>query len=337
MEKKEKYTDDSYELPNRVLDTIPEPLVTVFTITYQQASYINNCIESVLKQKTMFPVEYIISDDCSTDGTREIVFEYARKYPDSIRAITADHNIGAIPNGRRCLRAARGKYVAICEGDDYWIDPNKLQTQVMFLEDNPDYGLVYTEFDSLNVKTGKYEESRFKNRLGIHKNTFEDFLVNAWFLAPCTWLIRRELIQDFDSLVEKFDDGPDDLKLLLLLSSRAKIQFFDKSTAVYRVLENSASHFKDKPRSFQQKNSIFRIKRFFIGQNNVSQDIVDKVADKFYGDILSLSCLLNDIIAKEKSFRHLKARKLLNHKKYILYYISKVAFFRRILFFYYNL
>lgn len=136
-------TTASYELPNRVMETVPDPLVTVFTITYQQAEYIRDCIEGVLMQKTTFPVEYVIGEDCSTDGTREIVFGYAKKYPGKIRVVTADRNVGLKANAERCRNVLRGKFVALCEGDDYWTDPLKLQKQVEFLEANPDYVMCY--------------------------------------------------------------------------------------------------------------------------------------------------------------------------------------------------
>lgn len=128
---------DSYELPNNVLATVQEPVVTVRTITFQHAPYIRECIEGVLMQKTNFAFEYIIGEDCSTDGTREIVFEYAKKYPDLIRVITSDSNVGAKANSHRCQINLRGKYIALCEGDDYWIDPYKLQKQVDILESKP--------------------------------------------------------------------------------------------------------------------------------------------------------------------------------------------------------
>ena len=136
-----KRVNDSYELENSVLKgSLTKPLVTVRTSTYQHGPYIKQCIEGVLMQKTNFAFEFIIGEDFSTDGTREIVFEYAKKYPDIIRVFTADYNVGSKANGRRCINAARGKYMALCEGDDYWIDPLKLQKQVDFLEKNKDSG-----------------------------------------------------------------------------------------------------------------------------------------------------------------------------------------------------
>jgi glycosyltransferase involved in cell wall biosynthesis len=138
-----KRISDSYEVPNRVLEEMPWPMVTVRTSTYQHAPYIKQCIEGVLMQETSFPFEYIIGEDFSTDGTREIVFGYAKRYPDKIRVITADYNVGMKANGLRCIEASRGKYMALCEGDDYWTDPLKLQKQVNFLEENDDYVMCY--------------------------------------------------------------------------------------------------------------------------------------------------------------------------------------------------
>lgn len=136
QEEIDKRISDSYEVPNNVVNAVPKPMVTVRTSTYQHGLYIKDCIEGVLMQKTEFPIEFVIGEDFSTDGTREIVFDYAEKYPDIIRVITADYNVGSKANGGRCKRAARGKYMATCEGDDYWTDPLKLQKQVDFMEEN---------------------------------------------------------------------------------------------------------------------------------------------------------------------------------------------------------
>src|SRR4030042_6002267 len=121
-----------------------EPLVSVKMITYNHAPYIAQAIEGVLQQKTNFPFELVIGEDCSTDGTRAIVLEYQRKYSDIIRVITSDNNVGAYENIRRTSKACRGRYVAFCDGDDFWHDPSKLQKQTDYLETHPECGLVYS-------------------------------------------------------------------------------------------------------------------------------------------------------------------------------------------------
>lgn len=120
-----------------------KPLVSITCMTYNHEQYIGQAIESFLMQKTTFLYEILIGEDCSTDDTLRIVNEYVKKSPEKIRLITSPSNVGPRKNGIRLRDAARGKYIAICEGDDYWTDPLKLQKQVNFLEQNPDVCVVY--------------------------------------------------------------------------------------------------------------------------------------------------------------------------------------------------
>ena len=109
------------------------PLVSVYMITYNHERFVAQAIESVLMQKTEFPVELVIGEDCSTDGTRAICEHYAREYPGRVRLLPSERNLGMQANARRTLEACSGKYIAMCEGDDYWTDPQKLQKQVDIL------------------------------------------------------------------------------------------------------------------------------------------------------------------------------------------------------------
>lgn len=133
------------------------PLISVHCITFNHAGFIAAALESFLAQKTTFPVEIVVGEDCSTDGTREIVERYSKRYPKIIRIISSDTNVGAVANFERTLKACRGKYVAICEGDDYWRDPYKLHIQVDFLESHPDYVLAY--HDATGFDQNGFDES----------------------------------------------------------------------------------------------------------------------------------------------------------------------------------
>ena len=134
------------------------PLVTIRCITYNHEPYIRQCLEGFVMQKTNFLFEAIVHDDASTDGTAAIIREYAEKYPDIIKPIYETENQYSKRNGSltRIMDAhMRGKYIAICEGDDYWIDPLKLQKQVDFMEGHPECGLCYTKMRNYYQKTRK--------------------------------------------------------------------------------------------------------------------------------------------------------------------------------------
>ena len=126
------------------------PLVSVWMITYNQESYLGQAVESVLSQKTDFPFEIVIGEDCSTDGTREVCLGFQEKYPDKVRLVLHGENRGLVRNFWETLQHCRGKYVAQLEGDDYWTDPKKLQKQVELLERAPRYAFCYHLFDHVD-------------------------------------------------------------------------------------------------------------------------------------------------------------------------------------------
>lgn len=122
------------------------PVVSIYSLTYNHERYIRDCLEGFLMQETTFPVEILIHDDASTDNTANIIREYEARYPHLLKPIYQIENQYSKGMGdfaKRNLERARGQYVAICEGDDYWTDPSKLQKQVDFLDHNPDYVICY--------------------------------------------------------------------------------------------------------------------------------------------------------------------------------------------------
>ncbi|AOM80569.1 family 2 glycosyl transferase [Pedobacter steynii] len=163
------------------MNTKPEIMVSVCCITYNHEQYIAEALDSFLMQKTGFEFEILVGEDCSTDATRSVIREYAVRYPERIKLIAHPENIGAIRNQVDVITRARGKYIALCDGDDFWTDPEKLQKQVDFLETNPEYVIcchhtrvideneetvylkktpVSMEFDYQDVLLGKREETR---------------------------------------------------------------------------------------------------------------------------------------------------------------------------------
>ena len=120
-----------------------QPLVSIRLVAYNHENYIAQCLEGILMQRTDFPFEVIIGEDCSKDRTRAILVAYAEKFPGKFHLLLHEHNLGAAGNNQSVIQACRGKYHAMLEGDDYWIDPLKLQKQVDFLEAHPDYSLCF--------------------------------------------------------------------------------------------------------------------------------------------------------------------------------------------------
>lgn len=116
-----------------------EPLVSVIVLTYNHEKYIRQALDSILMQETDFPVEILVGDDASTDGTPEILREYARGHPGVVRIFLRSENMGPTRNAYDLLMQAQGEYLAFCEGDDFWLDRDKLQTQVEFLTENPEF------------------------------------------------------------------------------------------------------------------------------------------------------------------------------------------------------
>src|SRR5690554_2607359 len=130
-------------------------MVSVVMPTYNHEKYIRQAIEGVLMQETDFLFELIIIEDCSVDDTKKIALEYAEKHPEIINVLGAEKNLGITDNYFRAMGAITGKYIAICEGDDYWTDPLKLQKQVNFMETNPDCSLCFHPISHVFVNSGQ--------------------------------------------------------------------------------------------------------------------------------------------------------------------------------------
>jgi len=139
---------------------VQDPLVSVVTPSYNRANTISQTIESILNQQCNFNFEIIIGDDCSTDNVREILLAYQTKYPEKIKLLLYDKNIGLGANWATCIKQCRGEYITNCDNDDYWHNPQKLQLQVDFLKKNPQYGICHTDFRKHDRSTGKIKECK---------------------------------------------------------------------------------------------------------------------------------------------------------------------------------
>lgn len=121
---------------------IQKPLISIGIVSYNQESTIIECVESILQQETKYPYEIVISDDCSTDNTQEVIKELQKKYITKIKVLISNKNEGIGKNYKKLFHALSGKYIMICEGDDYWINPLKIEHQINYMENHSEFGFI---------------------------------------------------------------------------------------------------------------------------------------------------------------------------------------------------
>ena len=211
--------------------------VSVCMIAYNQQEFIAQAIESILTQKTKFPFEIVIGDDNSKDDTGKICKAYAERFPGKIKYYHRDPNMGMMPNFIRTLGACDGKYIAICEGDDYWADENKLQCQADYLEAHPEHSLCCHLHSVLT-----------KNKLiPIHKNllqeeitvTTEHYLLHPFFHTTSYFFRNTAQPKPYPAWYSNVLAG--DHFLVLFLSMKGKIGCLNKRMSVFRNHGSSVS------------------------------------------------------------------------------------------------
>lgn len=233
------------------------PLVSIICTTFNHESFIGETLNGFLIQKTTFPFEIIVHDDASTDNTASVINDFASKYPLIIKPILQKENQYSKKEvniwSDFTFPKAQGKYIALCEGDDYWIDELKLQKQVDFLESNPDYAITWTDF--LTKKETELIPNDFSSTLpAVYTIDF-----NTLFQPYCTYtltsLFRKEAVDPLD--YKKFKYGKDNTLYALALCN-GKGAFLNFQGAVYRW--HSGGVYSLKTPFFQRYSSYLNIK-----------------------------------------------------------------------------
>ena len=206
-------------------------LVSVCCITYNHEKFLAQCIESVLMQEGDFELEFVIGEDCSTDRTREVLKAYELKYPEIIRPIYYSVNQGAIKNSLTALASCSGKYIALVEGDDYWIDPLKIQKQLDFMEANAEFSMCFTDAEVVN-DTGIEFEPMFAD---VKRDilSMEDFVISDKVFAPTATLFFRNILPKPAPTFQTVATNGD-IAIHLLLADLGKVKYIRGKTAVYR-------------------------------------------------------------------------------------------------------
>lgn len=211
-------------------------VVTILTLAYNHEPYIRQCLDGILMQQTNFKFELLIHDDASTDGTANIIREYELKYPEIIKPIYQKENQYSkkVPIGVTYLYPrAKGKYIALCEGDDYWTDPLKLQKQVDFLEANPDFVMCSHKFLNYNETTKTY--TNFYDFDGDSIFDINHFILRKdWLTQPLTLMFRRSAL----ALEEYMEyQNAKDVTLCYHILKKGKGLLLDDVMGVYRIHE----------------------------------------------------------------------------------------------------
>lgn len=252
--------------------TIVPPVVSVCCTTYNHENYISEAIDGFLIQETNFPFEIIIRDDCSTDKTAMIVRAYTEKYPKIIKPIYETEN--QYSKGVRPMpvvfKKAVGKYFALCEGDDYWTDPLKLQKQVDFMEENDECSMCFHNVQIINEN--KLANSSFYDHLETKEYSVEEVLTK-WTVPTCSTIFRAEISKKIP-LNSNFKVG--DNVLFTTCAMYGKLFCINEEMGVYRKSASGTST------SISTKDLIIHCEAMKSSFPTISSRVFDKVAIDLY-------------------------------------------------------
>lgn len=229
--------------------------VSVICTSYNYQKFIARALTSFVEQKTNFPIEIIVVDDCSTDQSMEIIREYETKYPQLFRVFQNAENQGLTRTWIAICREARGKYIARCDADDFWHDPLKLQKQYDALEASDESVWSNTDFNIVDENGAVLHEHVFVNGPIKNANTYEKMLVTKGMTLPSSWMIETKLMQEVNELIDptSMDDG---YPMQLEFFNRTTLLTIPDATVSYRMTTNSDSRPKNTEKALKRFDSI---------------------------------------------------------------------------------
>ncbi len=258
-----------------------EPVVSICSITYNHENYIAEAIDSFLMQETNFPFEVLINEDCSTDNTANIIREYEKKYPNIIKPIYQKENQyskGFRMNPTFNYPRAKGKYIALCEGDDYWTDPKKLQIQIDEMKKNPDVNISFHPSHELidNMKGNTLSDYSEQNKIFT---TSEVILGGGNFIPTASLIIKKEVVENLPSWF--YTDAPvGDYFIQILGSIKGGALYINKCMAIYRKGHSGSWSMEEKD---FQKIRIWR-EKYILAMKKLNEETgykYDKEINKY--------------------------------------------------------
>lgn len=290
---------------------ISNPVVSVILTTYNHEKTIGLTIDNILKQNGNFSFELIIGEDAGTDGTRGICIDYQKVYPEKIKLLLQDSNQGQLKNFIDTIRLCRGKYIAFCSGDDYWMDDQKIAKQIRFLEKNPDYGVVSTSGYKLLVKRNKFIKGTAPLHPVADGNVFDKTWAEEAYAMPSSLLIKAEMLQyvDFDEFIKRGFPAQH-MPLQAILAKQSKFGHIPDYCCVTRVDNHSMSFANfDSPRYMAYHEGLVEVRRYLA--ELYSADV--KFSEQWASDYLGYHRFLKAV----NKFDYLQAKKELTALKFI--------------------
>ena len=330
-------------------------LVCVRCMTYNHAPYIVDAMNGFCMQQTSFPFVCIIIDDASTDGEQEVIRNYLQEHFDLedksvVRNEETEDFILTFARNKTnhccyfavyflkynhyCIKKTKApyiqewyrsiKYIALCEGDDYWINQDKLQKQVDFLETHQEYGLIYTDYDEQHDIKGTYTKAMINNGKRPKILSFEEHLIHKSYIAPMSWLFRKEfrdLILNYKG--PKYTDGSFILALEIFLHT--KVYYYNESMCVYRVHAGSATNQVNSYARFIYARGVYDTQMYYLEKYNLKNKF-PHCCDWYYNSYYCHIIVYNE----KKMFPFIKSffkRASKNHLKYALFYLMMLSKF----------
>lgn len=296
------------------------PLVSVCIQTYQHVHHIEQCLQSVLCQQTSFPFEIILGEDDSTDGTRDICIRYKEKFPNVVNLFLRDEKNKIWIEGEKTgrynfisnLQAAKGKYIALLDGDDYWIDHLKLQKQVDFLESNPDYTLCFGNYR--NLKNGK-----LKTTLYLHPRK-KDYSINNIPLMHTGSVVFRN--PGFDIIPLHFWQTPFlDFPLYMHVTGKGKIRRLPGYVVVYREHDKGMWTSKSPEQKYLKCNSVY--KKMLPEYTSETKEFLCKKLEHNMLGLLRMYAKEKNIVKAQELARQIKEDDDLRHRSLLKKYINR--------------
>ncbi len=261
-----------------------EPLLSVCLVTYNQEAFIEKVLEGAVMQKASFPYEIVIGEDCSTDSTRAICKTFAQQYPNKIVLLPfVSQNLGLKQNFLRTFQHCRGKYIAYLEGDDYWIDPYKLQKQVDILERNNDVVLVHTNCKLWDVKKNTIQDhliefngTCIRERQAGGGGIEAEYIGNFRHVKTSTCVYRKEIFEDIlqeDIYAYTNEEFPtQDFQLFQDMAYRGRYAFIDEDTTVI-ALGETLSVSSNPTKNLQYRIGFHKIGRYYIEKYRLRPEV----------------------------------------------------------------